>query len=115
MPFIACPFACPLVVAGVSCVSPFKFTPFFPRNDECGTTVLVEVVSIVSVEELDETEGTGEGVRAGEEKLEDAEEDREGEGIGGGVGIVRAAWISRSRRRSTPFFMRYHLNSVMKS
>ena len=77
-------------------------------------------MSIVSVEELDDTEGAGEGVRAGEGEpkgveLEDEAEEREGEGIGGGVGIVRAAWISRSLRRSTPFFMRYQLNLVMAS
>ena len=57
----------------------------------------VEVVSIESIDDTEDDDGAGDGVRAGEGRVE---EDAEIEGSGGGVGIWRAASIS-SRRKSS--------------
>lgn len=68
-----------------------------------GTTVRVEVVSIESIDDTEDEDGAGEGVRAGEGRVDD---DAELEGSGGGVGIWRAASISSLRRSSSVVLIR---------
>lgn len=70
-------------VVGISGDRPF--IPCLP-----GTTVRVECVSSVSEDELEPTEGDGEGVL----ELEDEFDSEDSERVGGGLGIVRAASIS---------------------
>jgi len=68
----ACPFAWPLVsfellpfVEEVGVSGPNPLIPCFAREVR-GTTVRVECVPFVSRDEPDESEGAGDGVRAGE-------------------------------------------------
>ncbi len=68
-----------------------------------GTTVRVEVVSIESIDDTEDEDGAGEGVRAGDGRVDD---DAELEGSGGGVGIWRAASISSLRRSSSVVLIR---------